>query len=495
MKKQPLKLIVHPLITSAFLAVQDANVIVVDWNRLANSNYNTAAAGVPKVLGQHLGNFLVWLINTAGGNWNNVHLVGFSLGVHVVDRNLKFVNRGVKYETTLFIFCSHGRATELIAASVRYNRFVGRQCPNISEAELSTCGGAAFNMDTQSLTSEESRSVCVNNMNLIILTSITLTVVSANNIKQFESRYFKNEGYYPSGDEERMQLIFDLLQPEDEFFVRDYTINPNDVYLLFTRNNPYTAQNLVMGDNSSVSNSNFDGTAVTVFLVHGWNGHGRNSMNLLLTKAFLEDGDVNVIVVDWSDLATKSYITAKAGVPKVGRDLGIFVNWLVSSETSYDKIHLVGFSLGAHIVGNAGRTTAARIQRITALDPGGPLWKKDKNRLMPTDARYVEVIHTNTALYGLEDPCGDADFYPNGGYRMPGCILNYCSHRRSYEYLAATLKSTPLMANECNSLQDAFDDNCYGLMYPMGNSDLAKSRSGIFRLNTNDRISENLSYI
>lgn len=73
----------NPLITSAFLAVQDVNVIVVDWSALANSNYNTAAAGVPNV-GQFLGNFLVWLINTAGGNWNNVHLVGFSLGAHVV---------------------------------------------------------------------------------------------------------------------------------------------------------------------------------------------------------------------------------------------------------------------------------------------------------------------------------------------------------------------------------------------------------------------------
>lgn len=73
----------NPLITSAFLAVQDCNVIVVDWRALANTGYNTAAAGVPNV-GQFLGNFLIWLFNTAGGNWNNLHLVGFSLGAHVV---------------------------------------------------------------------------------------------------------------------------------------------------------------------------------------------------------------------------------------------------------------------------------------------------------------------------------------------------------------------------------------------------------------------------
>lgn len=73
----------NPQITSAFLAVQDCNVIVVDWRALADSAYTTAAAGVPNV-GVHLGNFVTWLINTAGGNWNQVHFVGFSLGAHVV---------------------------------------------------------------------------------------------------------------------------------------------------------------------------------------------------------------------------------------------------------------------------------------------------------------------------------------------------------------------------------------------------------------------------
>lgn len=73
----------NTVVRDAFLAVSDCNVIVVDWRDLANSMYNTAANGVPSV-GQYLGNFLDWLINNGGGNWNNVHLVGFSLGAHVV---------------------------------------------------------------------------------------------------------------------------------------------------------------------------------------------------------------------------------------------------------------------------------------------------------------------------------------------------------------------------------------------------------------------------
>lgn len=73
----------NPLITAAFLDTQDCNVIIVDWRSVASGLYTTSVRGVPNV-GEHLGRFLVWLINNAGGNWNNVHLVGFSLGAHVV---------------------------------------------------------------------------------------------------------------------------------------------------------------------------------------------------------------------------------------------------------------------------------------------------------------------------------------------------------------------------------------------------------------------------
>lgn len=74
---------------------------------------------------------------------------------------------------------------------------------------------------------------------------------------------------------------------------------------------------------------------------------------------------MNVITVDWRDIANKNYVTAKAGVPVVGKALGLFVDWLGSLQTSYDQIHLVGFSLGAHVVGNAGRIIGPVVKRIT----------------------------------------------------------------------------------------------------------------------------------
>lgn len=81
--------------------------------------------------------------------------------------------------------------------------------------------------------------------------------------------------------------------------------------------------------------------------------------------AFLRRDDVNVIVIDWNRLANRNYLTAKNGVPAVGRGLGQFINWLVSLGASYERMHLVGFSLGGHLVGAAGRETGSRVKRIT----------------------------------------------------------------------------------------------------------------------------------
>lgn len=87
---------------------------------------------------------------------------------------------------------------------------------------------------------------------------------------------------------------------------------------------------------------------------------------ITLISAFLRKSDVNIIVVDWSALATRNYMTAKRGVAPIGQQLGEFINWLYKEfKVSYNNIHLVGFSLGAHLVGNAGKTTEGRVKRIT----------------------------------------------------------------------------------------------------------------------------------
>ncbi|KAJ8735412.1 hypothetical protein PYW07_007032 [Mythimna separata] len=296
-------------------------------------------------------------------------------------------------------------------------------------------------------------------------------------------RYF----YFPGDGDNTMHLV-DAEEPADLAFIDEYTRNPaNNKYWLFTRSNPTSAQVLVHGNAASVTNSNINFSRITVFLAHGWNGHGGNTMNRMLIEAFLQNADVNVIVLDWSELANRSYTTAKGGTAEVGRGLGQFINWLAGRGLLYNRVHLVGFSLGGHLVGNAGRETGSRVHRITALDPAGPLWNSDRNRITRTDGRYVEVIHTETTALGYSGLCGDADFYPNGGSNMPGCIVGAinCSHSRSYEYMASSVKHNHFLAHVCGSLSDANRNRCTGTpLNPMGNSDINKSRAGIFRVNT-----------
>ncbi|XP_063602313.1 pancreatic triacylglycerol lipase-like [Penaeus indicus] len=71
--------------------------------------------------------------------------------------------------------------------------------------------------------------------------------------------------------------------------------------------------------------------------------------------------------------------------------------------------------------------------RITGLDPAEPYFQHlpPRVRLDPTDATFVDVIHTDTnsiltlaklyAGYGLRQPVGHLDFYPNDGGAQPGC--------------------------------------------------------------------------
>lgn len=314
---------------------------------------------------------------------------------------------------------------------------------------------------------------------------IALSVSAANVIDITNGNYAKGRYiYFPDDDNGNLHLV-DLQEPIDEAAIAEYTRNPDsDAYLLFTRNNPLIEEAILFGDEDSIRQSNFNKKKEVIVIVHGWRGKGKNTMSLMLTEAFLEADDCNIIVFDWSTLANRNYVTARYGVATVGKSLGEFLRWLTTLGISYDKMHLVGFSLGGHLIGNAGREVNGNIKRITALDPAGPLWSNSEDRINQTDARYVEVIHTNTGLYGYTDPCGDVDYYPNGGTNMPGCWMSSCSHSKAYEYMAATVKYDHLIGNMCDTFRDITGNICEGDPLPMGNRDINKKGSGIFRVNT-----------
>ncbi|XP_045501174.1 pancreatic lipase-related protein 2-like isoform X1 [Colias croceus] len=303
---------------------------------------------------------------------------------------------------------------------------------------------------------------------------------------------FENEKQYgrfieiPGGDGQ-MHLV-DLEAEPDVEFLNEIARNPaNNQYFLYTRRNPRVSQTLTINNANSIRNSNFNANRPTIVIVHGWLSNRNTNPNPTVRNAYLDKSDVNVIVMDWRRLAMRDYVTAANGVPAVGRGLGQFLQFLNQvTGAPFTSMHLIGFSLGAHLVGNAGRQLGGRAARVTGLDPAGPLWTLSTNRLRASDGVYVEAIHTDggTGGLGIGSRVADADFFPNGGRSQPGCATSLCNHNRAWELFASTVTRNHLEGRQCTSMTQVTYNTCRGSTLRMGNDDLNKRGSGIYRLDT-----------
>lgn len=162
--------------------------------------------------------------------------------------------------------------------------------------------------------------------------------------------------------------------------------------------------------------------------------------------------------MDWhKGAAGPSYISAAANTQLVGRQLALLIMEMISVGVNPSNIHIIGFSLGAHIAGYAGRAVQKKrikIGRITGkyfqtkidvkirqrlnfeflfyigLDPASPLFREllstSLSPLNKNDAKFVDIIHTDGARFlteglGIFRPIGHVDYFPNGGFDQPGC--------------------------------------------------------------------------
>nr|ABK29468.1 lipase [Helicoverpa armigera] len=265
-----------------------------------------------------------------------------------------------------------------------------------------------------------------------------------------------------------------------------------NTYVLYTKGTQNSPQTINV-DAMSLATP-FDASFNTIILVHGHGGSVNSQLNPLVKDAILkyQDPSLNVIVVDWSREASYSYSVAVESVPLVAKDLGDFIIKYFPLPADVAKLHLVGFGLGAHVVGIAGRQVAATasgpVARITGLDPSGSQWGTNSARLRRTDAAYVEVIHTDgSGLFsnGIGTALGDIDIYANGGSNQPGCLTNTCSHERAYELFAASMFNTNLKAFPCSSSTQLNLNLCRGNPLDIGGVRLSKTGSSrIYRINT-----------
>lgn len=153
----------------------------------------------------------------------------------------------------------------------------------------------------------------------------------------------------------------------------------------------------------------------------------------------------------------------------MGPHVANFITYLIEyGDLRLSDLVLIGHSLGAHIVGIAGKKLVNyNITKIVGLDPASPLFSLDNEdrRLAKGDADYVEVIHSNAGILGLSYPMGDASFYPNGGKSQPGCgwdPIYKCAHQRSYLYYAESIHNVDrFYAWQCESYDEIINGNCH----------------------------------
>ncbi len=96
------------------------------------------------------------------------------------------------------------------------------------------------------------------------------------------------------------------------------------------------------------------------------------------------------------------YLEKASSTQIVGRVVGKFIEKLIKSHNADPKkFILIGHSLGAHIMGFAGKYIIETLEKavgiITGLDPARPCFvdREKKYRLDSRDALLVEAIHTS----------------------------------------------------------------------------------------------------
>lgn len=226
-----------------------------------------------------------------------------------------------------------------------------------------------------------------------------------------------------------------------------------------------------------------DKTLPTVVYTFGYRGKSTGPATRAVLNAYLGTNKRNVLLLDWEEEARSGLLGIQLGyalyaVPnakRIGKHLGTSLVKLANSGLNMTHLHLVGHSLGAHIMGYAGRRARESgyvIQRITGLDPARALFEGTltlQSGLDRTCAKFVDIIHSDPGGYGTSLPSGTVDIWPNyiGGLStQPGCPQgefemftreDLCSHDRAWRYFVEAIGApTSIIAVSAYKPEDWF---------------------------------------
>ncbi|CAF0989739.1 unnamed protein product [Rotaria sp. Silwood1] len=267
----------------------------------------------------------------------------------------------------------------------------------------------------------------------------------------------------------------------------------NSAFLLYTQEAPTNPEfHYYDSDDESIIKSSINPSRWLRVIIHGFQNNRDSSWIPKLRAELLKLKNYelsDVLVIDWGGGAKfPFYSNAVANTRLVGKQVGLFLQKIHKLKgISYDRIHCIGHSLGAHTCGYTSNTVDNQLGRISGLDPAGPFFsgKKIVVRLDKDDAKFVDVIHSNTEIalglgLGITDESGDIDFYANGGQTQPGCpsigallggVLGgqseaafeqaSCSHGRAHGYFIESINSDcPYTAFPCHDYDSFMNGKC-----------------------------------
>ena len=304
--------------------------------------------------------------------------------------------------------------------------------------------------------------------------------------------------------------------------------------ILITKENIFAQINKLISENYLCWQRKDDCTSY--FIIHGFIDNSEKKWIKKLKDEFFirhqESSLINVFTIDWPSAffnfkypnGTYNWnpyrVVVESNLPRSATLLNeltstlLDLKYLKQNETTL-YLHCIGHSLGAHMCGLFAKQLFAsrniKPRRITGLDPASFYFKKNNNkRLFKGDALFVDIIHTNTFVFGLKDAIGDVDFYPNGGSWQPGCLdrigtinailkedllellfieaLNeMCNHGRACEFFTDSINKCKLQfkAYKCNDYSAYLNGQCdYWSYNYMGLDALLETSEKKFHLET-----------